>query len=153
MADRKNKRSNLGVGVGSAAHNTDSAYYHDNSDGTYDESVGSHVYVKIGGQWVAWDGVNVARAPLTASSPAAAAVGVASAQVVASNTSRTGLVLVNTSTAYISLGIGTAAVLYSGITLNPAGGTFEMDSFMFFTGAVTAIASAAASNLSIQEFT
>ncbi len=152
MADRKNKRSNLGVGVGSAAHNTDSAYYHDNSDGTYDESVGSHVYIKSAGQWVAWDGVNVTRAPLTASSPTAASVGVGSGQVVAANTSRKGLVLINTSTAYISLGIGVAAVLYSGITLNPSGGTFEMDSFMFFTDAVNAIASAGSSNLAIQEF-
>lgn len=56
MADRKNLRSNLGRGVGSAANNTDSAYYHDNGDGTFDEGQGSHLYVFEAGQWVRWDG-------------------------------------------------------------------------------------------------
>ena len=89
---------------------------------------------------------------LTASSPTAASVGVASAQAVASNTSRRGLVLVNTSSNTISFGIGATAVLNSGITLTP-GGVWEMGEYTYSTGAINAIASAAASNLSIQEWT
>lgn len=89
---------------------------------------------------------------LTPSAPTAASVGVASAQAVAAAATRKGLVLVNTSNARISLGFGSAAVLDSGITLYP-GGVFEMDSNTFDVGAVNAIASAAASNLGIQEYT
>jgi len=89
---------------------------------------------------------------LTASSPTAATVGVTSASVVASNSSRKGLAVVNTSSNTISFGIGAAAVLNSGITLFP-GGTWVMDEFNFTTAAINAIASAASSNLAIQEFT
>jgi hypothetical protein len=88
---------------------------------------------------------------LTPSSPAFATVGVASGVAVAANANRTGLALINTSSARISLGFGAAAVLDSGITLYP-GGTFEMDEFLFDKGTVNAIASVAASNLSIQEY-
>jgi hypothetical protein len=88
---------------------------------------------------------------LTPSAPTAASVGVASAQAVAANASRKGLVLVNTSNATISLGFGSAAVLNSGVTLRPDG-VFEMDEYTFDLGAVNAIASAAASNLAIQEY-
>lgn len=89
---------------------------------------------------------------LTASSPTAASVGVASAAAVAANTSRKGLTLVNTSANTISLGFGAAAVLNSGITLLANGGTFVMDKYTFTTAAVNAIAGGAASNLAIQEF-
>lgn len=89
---------------------------------------------------------------LTASSPTSATVGVTSAQAVASNASRKGLVLANTSAHTISFGIGASAVLNSGITLYP-GGVWVMDEFTLSTGAVNAIAGAASSNLSIQEFT
>lgn len=89
---------------------------------------------------------------LTASAPTAATVGVTSAQAVAVNTSRTGLVLVNTSAAWISLAFGAAAVLYSGITLAPNGGAYTMDASTFTTAQVRAIASAASSNMSVQEF-
>lgn len=88
---------------------------------------------------------------LAPASPTAATVGVTSAQAVASNSSRKGLVLVNTSANIISLGFGAAAVLNSGITLYP-GGTFCMDEYSFDTGAVNAIASVASSNLAIQEY-
>ena len=88
---------------------------------------------------------------LTANAPAAASVGVASAEVVASNVDRTGLILTNTSSNNISLGFGTAAVLNSGITLTP-NGTFNMDAYSFTTQAVNAIASGAGSNLALQEF-
>lgn len=89
---------------------------------------------------------------LTASSPTAATVGTGSAQAVASNSSRKGLVLTNTSVNTISLGIGATAVLNSGITLFP-GGVWEMTETNFATGAINAIAGAASSNLAIQEFT
>lgn len=90
---------------------------------------------------------------LAALSPTFATVGVASTVVVPANANRTGLVLINTSTNYISLAFdGAAAVLYSGVTLSPAGGVFEMDPFIGTTGQVTAIASGASSNLAIQEY-
>lgn len=88
----------------------------------------------------------------TASSPTATSVGVATASAVASNVNRKGLVLVNTSSNTISLGFGASAVLNSGITLSPFG-SFTMDAFNFTTATVNAIASAASSNLAIQEFT
>jgi hypothetical protein len=89
---------------------------------------------------------------LTASVPTFATVGVASAEAIAANASRKGLILVNTSNNDISLGIGAAAVLNRGITLQP-GGSWTMNEHSFTTAAVNAIASAAASNLAIQEFT
>jgi hypothetical protein len=89
---------------------------------------------------------------LTASAPAAGSVGVASAQLVASAATRKGLVLVNTSVATVSLGFGAAAVLNSGITLLP-GDSWSMDEYCFSTGAINAIASVAASNVAVQEFT
>lgn len=92
------------------------------------------------------------KTPLTASAPSAASVGVASAQVLASNASRKGLVLTNTSTSTISFGFGAPAVLGSGITLLP-GNSFSMDEYSFYTGAINAIALGAASNLAIQQFT
>lgn len=92
-----------------------------------------------------------AKVDLAPASPTAASVGVASAQAVAANANRKGLVLVNTSANTISLGFGSAAVLNNGITLYPSG-VYEMDEYTFDLGAVNAIASAAASNLAIQEY-
>jgi len=93
----------------------------------------------------------ITKIPLTASAPTATSVGIVSAQAVAANAARKGLLLVNTSVNYISIGIGSAAVLYSGITLNPLGGTFWMDEYSFSTAVINAIASGAASNLAVQE--
>lgn len=90
--------------------------------------------------------------PRTPSAPTFATVGVASAQVVASNSSRKGLTLVNTSANTIYLGFGSPAVIGSGDVLYPHG-VFEMDEYSFTTGAINAIASAASSNLTIQEYT
>lgn len=88
---------------------------------------------------------------LTPASPTFATVGVASAQAVAANANRKGLLLINTSANRISLGFGAAAVLDSGVTLYP-GGTFNMAQEDFDLSAVNAIASAAASNLAVQEY-
>lgn len=97
--------------------------------------------------------VTVLKSALIASAPAAASVGVVSAQAVAVNANRKGCLLVNTSLNYISIAFGAnAAVLYSGITLNPSGGSFWMDAYSFSTEAINAIASGAASNLAVQEF-
>lgn len=88
---------------------------------------------------------------LTGSSPTAATVGVASAEAVPANANRKGLILTNTSDNTISLAFAAAAVLNSGITLYP-GGTFNMNEYCFTTAQIRAIASAASSNLAIQEF-
>ena len=89
---------------------------------------------------------------LSAASPTSASVGIASAQILAVNLNRKGLSLINSSGENtISFGLGVPAVLYKGITLFP-NGVWEMDDLTFSTGAINAIASAAASNLSIQEF-
>lgn len=88
---------------------------------------------------------------LTPAAPSAVSVGVASGVAVAANANRRGLKLINTSNATISLGLGNAAVLNSGITLVPYG-VFNMDEYDFDLGAINAIASAAASNLAIQEY-
>jgi hypothetical protein len=90
--------------------------------------------------------------PLTPASPTVNTVGVASAQAVAANANRKGLVLTNVSGNVISLGLGVAAVLNSGISLMPNGGVFVMDPFTFSTAVVNAIAAAASSTLGIQEF-
>lgn len=84
--------------------------------------------------------------------PTSAIVGVTSATAVTQNIERTGLIFMNISDNYISLGLGTAAILYSGITLKP-GGVWEMDESSLTLAAIAAIASAANSTLSIQGFT
>jgi len=91
-------------------------------------------------------------ADLLVSAPTFATVGVASASAVAANANRTGLILTNTSNNTISLGIGAAAVLNSGITLF-SGDSYQMDMGNFSSLVVNAIASSASSNLAIQEFT
>lgn len=89
----------------------------------------------------------------TGIAPAAASVGITSAQAVAANASRKGLILVNTSNNVISIAFGAnAAVLNSGITIYPNGGAYEMDAYNFTTAAINAIAAGASSNLTVQEW-
>lgn len=90
------------------------------------------------------------RSALSPSSPTSGSVGTSSAQVLAANSNRKGLILINTSTNNMSFGLGTTALLNSGITLT-ANGTWVMDEYTFYTGAINAIASSSSSNLSIQE--
>lgn len=94
------------------------------------------------------------RFSLTASAPATASIGVTSTTVIVANTSRKGLVIQNTSSlATISLNlVGGAAVLNSGVTLFPHD-TYYMDEWSFTTAQINAIASIAATPVSIQEFT
>jgi hypothetical protein len=96
--------------------------------------------------------VTTIRTNQTASIPTHATVGTSSAQVIASNTSRTGLVLINDSSAKIYLGIGAnAAVVGSGIMLYP-NGVYDMSEYDFVQSAINAIAGTAGNNLTIQEF-
>lgn len=97
-------------------------------------------------------GGNVVIVPptLTPDAPTSATVGMASSQILAANAARTGLVIVNLSSTTVSFGLGVSAVLNSGISLT-GGGIWEMDSFLFTTDAIFAIASDTTS-LSIQEF-
>jgi len=92
------------------------------------------------------------KTPLTGSTPATASVTTSSAQVVASNSSRKGLVIINLSSNTISFGIGAnPAVLNSGITLTGLGSVWNMSEYDYVTSAINAIGSAT-STISIQEF-
>lgn len=91
---------------------------------------------------------------ITPKTATAVSVGVASGALVAANTTRRHLILVNTSAAArVSLGFGAAAVLDSGVTLYPNGGSYEMNESEgnLYRGAINAIASAAATNVAVQE--
>lgn len=101
---------------------------------------------------LALSGTVSTKTALTASAPVMATVGVVSAQIVAANANRKGLILVNISANTISLGFGSAAVLNSGVTLL-SGYAYNMAEYDFHVGAVNAIASAASSDLPIQEYT
>lgn len=101
---------------------------------------------------IAISGTISTKTDLTPSSPTTATVGITSAQALAANANRKGLIIVNVSVNKVSLGIGSTAVLNSGITLYP-GGSFEMGEYCFDVGAINAIASVASSVISIQEFT
>lgn len=113
---------------------------------------GTTAYAPVLGAGTAAIGTVNTKTALTAAAPTAATVGATSAEAVAVNAARKSLVLVNTSANWISLAFGAAAVLYSGITLAPNGGTWVMDEYTFSTAQIRAIASMASSNLAIQEF-
>lgn len=87
---------------------------------------------------------------LTGNSPGLGSVGTTSAQLVAANTARKGLVVMNNSVNTIAIGIGVTAVLNSGIVLYP-GGIWYMDAFTFSTAAINAISTAATSPAPYQE--
>lgn len=97
--------------------------------------------------------VNVAGPLQTGNAPTFATVGVTSATALAANTSRSAVVLTNTSgnTIYLAFGAN-AAVVGSGIVLYPYGGSLQLNVEDNVQQAIQAIASAASSNLAIQEF-
>lgn len=108
----------------------------------------SYVAIKTdaGGNLVTTSG-NPSIVPL---SPATASVSTSSAQVVAANASRTGLVITNVGAANVYFGLGAAAINNGGIALLP-GGTWVMDRYTFSTLVVNAICASSAT-LAIQEF-
>ena len=83
----------------------------------------------------------MANAPetITYAAPATVNVGVATTQIIAANTARRHLIIVNDSDTTIFLGVGAAAVLHSGIRINAAGGAFTMDRQNLSTVAVNGI--------------
>jgi len=90
---------------------------------------------------------------ITGSAPATSSVGVADQALVSQNFSRKGLILTNThATQRVSLAFGATAVLDSGITIMP-GQQWKMDEYSYSNSAIRAIASGAATVVSIQEFT
>jgi hypothetical protein len=100
----------------------------------------------IAGDWIVDDNIS-----LTPKAPISVLVGLTSSIVVYANVQRKGLIVINSSGNTISLGLGTDAVLYKGITLYP-GGTFNMAEEDFYSGVIYGIAGAVNSQLSIQEF-
>lgn len=75
-----------------------------------------------------------------------------SAQVVAANTSRRGLSIVNTGTVDVSLGLGATAVAGSGILLAANGGAWDgLISGVLWTGAVNAITTTGTGALGVVE--
>ena len=92
------------------------------------------------------------KTPLVALTPTFATVETYSTQVLPSNASRKGCILINNSSSTMSFGIGSnSAVLGSGITLVP-NGVWDMSEYDYVTSAINAIASGSSSNLTIQEF-
>lgn len=92
-----------------------------------------------------------ANVPLTPGTPAAITVGTSSASILAANSVRKGLIITNQSANKIFLGLGTAAVINAGICLLP-GGQWNMNEYCFTTLVINAIASAASSAGTLQEF-
>jgi hypothetical protein len=98
--------------------------------------------------------VDITRIRQSAISPAAptfATVGTSSAQAVAQNNNRKGLILTNTSANIIYLGFDSAAVVGRGVVLFP-NGVYCMGTYDFTTLAVLAIATGASSNMAVQEY-
>lgn len=93
--------------------------------------------------------INVAQvtSPLA---PATASVTGSDSVVVASNASRKGLIVINLGTVNVNFGCGATAILGGGITLTP-NGTWVMDQFTFYNGAIHAICTSS-STLAIQEY-
>jgi hypothetical protein len=87
---------------------------------------------------------------ITPNTPATYSVTNVSGTAVAANANRTSLVITNVGAVTVFFGLGVNAVLNSGIALL-AGGSWTMDRYTFYAGAINAIC-ASASTLAIQEF-
>ena len=97
-------------------------------------------------------GISISAPDTVANSPSNATVNQTSAEVVAQNSNRSGLILTNESPYKIYLAFGISAEIGKGILLNGNGGTFNMDNYCFTVEAVHAISSGVGANLTIQEF-
>lgn len=89
--------------------------------------------------------------PVDSASCAQVNVGNASTAVLAANAARMFAVFTNDSANIIYLCLGTPAVANRGIRLNANGGQYIIDQTRLYTGQVTAIAPAGASNLTVSE--
>ena len=87
----------------------------------------------------------------TPMTPATATATTNSSTVVASNSARKGLIVMNLGTTNVHFGCGSTALLNSGITLNP-NGVWIMDQYTFTTSAINAIVSTGTATLAIQEY-
>ena len=91
-------------------------------------------------------------APLTGLAPVSSNVDATSAQVMAVNAARRGLILMNLSKKKMSFGLeGAVAIIDSGITLL-GGGAWTMDKGSFTVGAITSVGEQDGMTLAIQEF-
>lgn len=88
----------------------------------------------------------------TPAAPTAATVGVASGLALGPGTYRE-ITFVITTAANVSLGFDSTAVLNSGVTMIGRGASYTLEGPITLATGVNAIASAAATNLSIQAFT
>lgn len=91
--------------------------------------------------------------PIESANDGFATVGVASALALAANQARADTDFVNDSDNIIYLARGNAAVVGSGIRLNPNGGTYHIGLYNLFLGNIYAIATGANSNMTISEGT
>ena len=87
----------------------------------------------------------------TGNTPTNVAISTSSIQVLASNALRKGANICNISYGTVSLSFGSAAVVYTGVTLGP-GGTFWMDGTDFTTAAIFAISTQTNTTIAVQEF-
>jgi len=78
-------------------------------------------------------------------------VGNTTTEVVAANTARKLLSLVNDSDEAIYIAIGTPAVMNKGARLNANGGTYNVPESILIRGAVNAICSSGSKNLTVLE--
>jgi hypothetical protein len=89
---------------------------------------------------------------LTPLASANVSCGATTTALVSANEQRKGLVITNTGSNPIYLGLGESAVVSKGIYLAASGGTWVMDAFTFTKGAINGITTTSTSNISIQEF-
>ncbi len=96
---------------------------------------------------------NILSGTITGLAPTSIDVDSTSKTVVAQNYSRVGLVLMNLASGTVYIAFGTnSAVVGSGITLLPSGGSWSMDEYSYTKDDINAIAHSDNSQLAIQEF-
>jgi len=128
-------------------------------------AAGAAVNIQDGGNTITVDGTVTAtlsgsinntsfattKTALTPSAPDTYTVTTSTSEAVASNASRKGLTIVNLSDNIVFIGIGSNAVLNSGIALNKYG-SFSMDEYTFATGAVNVITTTGGATIAINEW-
>jgi len=86
-----------------------------------------------------------------AQTPTNITISTSSVTVLAANTLRKGVNICNISYGTVSLSFGSAAVIFTGVTLGP-GGTFWMDESDYTTAAINAISTQGNTVIAVQEF-